>query len=136
MILPTIPRTVKAVIDTYPLPARDGTLRLRRLIFEVANSQPSAIPIEEALRWGQPAYLSQDGSTLRLGLHKQAAFALFAHCQTRIIADYAQAFPGWDRIDGNRAVLFDSIDQIEPQRLSQLIRHALTYHLKTADADY
>ena len=45
---------------------------------------------------------------------------------------YRQAFPGWDRVDGNRAILFDTPDQIEPERLRHLIRHALTYHLSDA----
>lgn len=130
MTTPPVPSAVQTVINTYPAPARAGVQALRRLIYQVAAKQQQTGTIEEALRWGQPAYLTRKGSTLRLGLHKQACFALFAHCQTRIIADYAQAFPGWDKLDGNRAVLFDSVDQIEPERLSHLINHALTYHQK------
>ena len=136
MSAPAIPQPVRTVIDTYPVSARSGILVLRHLIYLVAKELPQVGKIEETLRWGQPAYLTTEtkaGSTLRLGLHKQARFALFAHCQTRIIADYAQAFPGWDRIDGNRAVLFDDKAQIEPERLSHLIRHALTYHMKSSN---
>lgn len=123
---------VQCVIDTYPEDVRDGVLMLRGLILDVAAEMPEVGPLTEALRWGQPAYLTEatrSGSTLRIGPHKQARFALYAHCQTTIIASYAQAFPGWDRIDGNRAVLFDTPDQIEPERLTHLIRHALRYHL-------
>lgn len=132
MTLPALSPDLQAVIDTYPKPARAGVLALRRLIHKEAKALPQVGRIEEALRWGQPAFLtphSGAGSTLRLGLHRKAQFAIFAHCQTTIIASYAQAFPGWDRIDGNRAVLFDTLEQIEPLRLSHLIRHALTYHL-------
>ena len=109
-------------------------MQLRSLIFDVAHNLPQIGTLEEGLRWGQPAYLTphtRAGSTLRLGQHKDASFAIFAHCQSTIINSYAQAFPGWDRLDGNRAVLFDNPDQIEPERLSHLIRHALTYHLKS-----
>lgn len=120
---------VQVVIAGYPAPARAGVLRLRALIYEVADMTPEVGTVEETLKWGQPAYLAAKGSTLRVGLHKQASFALFVHCQTTIIAAYAQAFPGWDRVDGNRAILFDAPDQIEPERLSKLIRHALTYHV-------
>lgn len=126
------PPEVQCVIDTYPEDVRDGVLMLRGLILDVAAEMPEVGPLTEALRWGQPAYLTEatrSGSTLRIGPHKQARFALYAHCQTMIIASYAQAFPGWDRIDGNRAVLFDTPDQIEPERLTHLIRHALRYHL-------
>lgn len=128
---PALPPDVGQVIAGYQPPVRQGVLRLRDLIFDVAGDIPQAHPLQETLRWGQPAYLTPPrvGSTLRLGPHKDAVFALFAHCQTTIIASYAQAFPGWDRIDGNRAVLFDRPEQIEPERLSHLIHHALTYHL-------
>lgn len=115
-----------AVIEGYPRQTREGVLALRRLIFEVAHGLPA--PLEETLKWGQPAYLAPKGTTLRLGAHKEARFALFAHCQSKVISTYAAAFPGWDRLDGNRAVLFDHPRQIEPERLSHLIRHALTYH--------
>ncbi|KZY39690.1 hypothetical protein A3731_13150 [Roseovarius sp. HI0049] len=124
---------VRDVIYRYPPEARDGVLALRRLIFDVARGLPEIGPLDETLKWGQPAYLPRTprtGSTLRAGLHKDAQFALFAHCQTTIISSYARAFPGWDRLDGNRAVLFDAPGQIEPERLSYLVRHALTYHLR------
>ena len=124
-MIETIPSDVATVIDSYPADTRAGVLALRALILSTAD-----MPVTEALRWGQPAYLTAKGTTLRLGPHKQARFALFAHCQSTVISAYAAAFPGWDKIDGNRAVLFDSPDQIEPERLSKLIGHALLYHVK------
>ncbi len=133
MTHPAMPAPVREVINSYPATVRDGVVRLRSVIMDVAKNLPDIGPLEETLRWRQSAYLTPQtgaGSTLRLGPHKQASFAIFAHCRTTIIARYAQAFPGWDRLDGNRAVLFDDPDQIEPERLSHLIRHALTYHQK------
>lgn len=123
-----MPEVVQSVIAKFPEDTQAGVLRLRTLIYEVAVATPGVGLIEETLKWGQPAYVARHGSTLRIGHHRQACFALFAHCQTNIIAAYAQAFPGWDRLDGNRAVLFDTPRQIEPTRLSKLIAHALTYH--------
>ena len=134
MPIPTPPPDVKHVISRYPTAARAGVMALRKLIYDVASEHPQTSPLIETLRWGQPAYLtaSRAGSTLRLGLHKDAQFALFAHCQTSIIRTYAETFPGWDRFDGNRAVLFDDVSQIEPERLAHLVRHGLTYHLSDA----
>ena len=123
-----IPPEIAEVIDRYTPGTRAGVLRLRRLICQVARDM--AVPVEEALRWGQPAYLSPRGTTLRLGPHKAASFALYTHCQSRVIPDFAAAFPGQDRLDGNRAVLFDRLEDVEPERLSQLIGHALRYHVK------
>ena len=131
---PPPPNDVDRVIRRYEPATRAGVLALRDLIYLGSANLPQIGTLQEALRWGQPAYLTSKraGSTLRLGPHRDAAFAIFAHCQSTIISSYAQAFPGWDRIDGNRAILFDSPDQIEPERLSHLIRHALTYHLSDA----
>jgi Domain of unknown function (DU1801) len=111
--------------------AREGLLALRNLILDTAHTIPKVGRIEESLRWGQPAYLtsqSGSGTTLRVGLSKKARFALFVHCQTSVISRFAQAFPGWDRIDGNRAVLFDTASEIDSFRHGWLIKHALTYH--------
>ena len=120
---------VQAVFDAFPQDTRKGVLALRELVFETAGSLPAALPLKEELRWGQPAYLAPKGSTLRLGGHKAASFALFVHCQTRLMGDFTSAFPGEDRIDGNRAILFEDPDQIDATRHGWLIARALTYRV-------
>ena len=123
---------VAAAFDAAPPAARDGLLALRSLVFETAEDLPQIGRLEEALRWGQPAYLTPErksGTTLRLGVPKSGKFALFVHCQTSLIGDFITMFPGQDRIEGTRAILFDSADQIDPRRHGWLIRRALTYHL-------
>ena len=110
---------------------RAGLLKLRELIFEMAEGLDQVPSLTEDLRWGQPAYITpaRVGSSLRLGQPKDGGFAIYAHCQTTIISDFAAAYPGWDRFDGNRAVLFRDINEIDPIRHGALIRSALTYHL-------
>lgn len=120
---------ISAAFDALPQDTRTGVLKLRELIFETAQELPKALPLQEALRWGQPAYLAPKGSTIRLGGHKSARFALFVHCQSRLMGEFTSAFPGEDRVDGNRAILFDSPDQIDKTRHGWLIARALTYHL-------
>lgn len=132
MIHPFASPKVAAAFDALDASARPGLMDLRALIFDVASDTPQAGAVEEALRWGQPAYLTpstKSGSTVRLGVPKQGGFALFVHCQTSLIPDYITAFPGQDRIEGTRAILFDSPDQIDPLRHGWLIHRALTYHL-------
>ena len=124
---------VKAVFDGFPADIRSMALTLRDLIFEVAADTPQSGPIEEALRWGQPSYLTPEtksGSTLRIGEAKGGGCAIFSHCATDIISTYAATFHDCERIEGNRAVIFKNASEIVPDRLRLLIFHGLTYHLR------
>ena len=129
---PTATPKVAEAFAAFPPEARDGLLQLRDLIFAIADETQEVTKLTEDLRWGQPAYLTPPGigSTIRLAVPKSGGFGLYAHCQTTIISDFAQAYPGWDRFDGNRAVLFDEPKQIDPVRHGALIKTALTYHLR------
>lgn len=123
---------IERVFGAFDDTARPGLMVLRDLILDTAESDNRVGDVEEALRWGQPAYLTpvtKSGTTLRIATHKSAPFALYVHCQTTLISDFTAAFPGQDRIDGKRAVLFDNPSEIDPMRHGWLISRALTYHL-------
>lgn len=122
---------VQAAFDKLPKVSRTGAMILRDLIYRTAHELPDNPPLTECLRWGQPAYITPKGSTLRIGVPKSGAFALYAHCQSTIISQFAQTFGTEYKIDGNRAVIFDSPNQIDPEHLRLLIKHALTYKVKT-----
>ncbi|WP_368075858.1 hypothetical protein [Leisingera sp. NJS201] len=49
---------IEAAFDVLDPQARAGLLALRGLIFDTAAQSPEAGRIEEALRWGQPSYLT------------------------------------------------------------------------------
>ena len=123
---------IKHAFDAFPEDARRGVLILRALIFTEAATLPQIGGLIETLKWGQPAYLAvrpRTSTTLRLGQPKGGGFALFAHCQSTVISSFHNTFPGMDTIQGNRAVCFSNSDEIAPDRLRILIRHALTYYL-------
>jgi hypothetical protein len=132
MIPPINDPTVQIVFDAFPKPAQDGALVLRGLIFETAADLPDVSLLTECLRWGQPSYITPIGSALRIGIPKHGAFALFAHCQSTIISQIEQTFGNDFCIEGNRAVLFDTTEDIQPNKLRLLIEHALTYKRKTS----
>jgi hypothetical protein len=125
---------VRAAFDAAPPAAREGMLALRQMILEVAAGLPKVGPIEEDLRWGQPAYLTaatRSGSTLRLGTPKSGGFALYCNCQTSLIADFRDQMGNAFRYEGNRAVLFRTVKEIDADPLSLLIARALTRHKRT-----
>ncbi|WP_323776044.1 DUF1801 domain-containing protein [Leisingera sp.] len=127
------PAEIEAAFAVPDPLAREGLLRLRQLIVKTASETPEAGRVEEVLRWGQPSYITPEtktGSTIRLGVPKDARFALFVHCQSRLIPEFAAAFPAWDRFEGTRAVLFNDPAEVEPIRHGWLIKRALTYRIR------
>ncbi len=116
---------VEAAFASFPKPEREALLTLRQLILDTAKTIG---PVEESLKWGQPAHRTPKGSTLRLGLPKSGGYAIYAHCQTTIISDFRSLFPGDFRYEGNRGVLFATGDTPDREKLCLLIRSALTYH--------
>lgn len=133
MTRPFASAKIAAAFDITDQQAREGLLKLRELVFDVADDLPQIGTLEEALRWGQPSYLTPEtksGSTLRLGIPKSGGFALFVHCQTSLMSDYKAAFPNAKNIEGKRALLFKTPAEIDPNRAQWLIRQALTYHIK------
>ena len=94
---------------------------------------PEVGPVEESLRWGEPAYLTpvtRSGSTTRIGAPRTGGFALYCNCRTSLIAGFRDlAGPGC-RTEGNRAVVFAGVQDIDPTLVSSLIRRALTWNLQ------
>ena len=108
-------------------------LKLRKLIFDIANANPAIGKLAETLKWGQPSYLTEEtksGSTIRLGTRKTGGYAIFVHCQTTIIRDFQQVFTGEFTYDGNRAICFLDDEGFDAEKISVMIERALTYHLK------
>jgi hypothetical protein len=128
-VTPQPPPEAAAIFAAAPPKAREGLLALRALIFHIADQQSA--PLTEALRWGQPAYLTPRGSTIRLGIPKTGGFALYCHCQTSLIADFRLLASPDTRIEGNRAIHFNDPCQIDDLLIAQLIARALTWHRKS-----
>ena len=123
---------VAAAFAAFPEPVRAALLRLRALIFDTAAASPGVGRVTETLKWGQPAYLTAEtksGTTIRLGQPKAGGYAVFTHCQTRVMPEFAALFPGDFTFDGTRAVLFPDGAAFDEDKLRLLIRSALTYHL-------
>lgn len=124
---------VEAAFLAFPPGAREGLLTLRRLIFDVAARTEGVGRVEEALRWGQPAYLTPEtgaGSTIRLGAPRAGGFALYVHCRTTLIAEFRAAHGNGFALEGSRAVRFREGEAIDEAAIGALVGRALTYHLR------
>ena len=125
--------SVKKVFDAYPEPLQSKLLSLRQLILEVASDLPDVGEIEETLKWGQPSYLtpvSKSGSTIRIDQHNPTSeqYAMYLNCQTTLIDTFRHLYPDEFLYEGNRAIVFDSDQQLPIEPLKHCIELALTYH--------
>jgi hypothetical protein len=128
---------VARVFERYPAPVRKHLLRVRELIFEVAAATAGVGPLEEALRWGEPSYLTtQSGSGTMVRIHqlrgRDDALGIYVHCQTRLIATFRSRYPRKLKFEGNRAIVLDVADELPLAELRRCIALALTYFQKPA----
>jgi hypothetical protein len=124
---------VAAVFDAYPSAVRAALLDLRRLILETAAATPGVGPLTEALRWGQPSYLteqSKSGTTIRIDAVKGSAdaYALYVNCKTTLLESYRHLYPDAFRFEGQRALVFSAQAKPPEAALRHCIALALTYH--------
>jgi hypothetical protein len=125
---------VDAVFNDYPKPVKAKLLALRRLMFDTAKTTQGVGALEEALKWGQPSYLtteSKSGSTIRIDQVKTAAgqYAVYFHCQTDLVETFRELYPEL-RYGGSRAILLDVADKLPEAALRHCVALALTYHLR------
>jgi len=130
-MIPPLPAPVKAAFDAFPEPARDTLLNIRSLIFQTAASNPAVGTLTETLKWGEPAYLTEEtksGSTIRLG-HKGGNGILFLNCKTTLVDTMRDIYPDTFTYQGTRAVHFRLDLPLPNDALAHCIEMALTYHL-------
>jgi hypothetical protein len=128
-------RDVDAVFQAYPGDLRTKLMFLRTLILDTAAATDGVGEVEEALKWGQPSYLtarSRSGSTIRIDQVRSepAQYAMYFHCQTNLVATFRELYPDDFQYVGNRSIVFDVNDQIPEGALRHCISLALTYHLR------
>jgi Domain of unknown function (DU1801) len=125
---------VKAIFDGYPKSLKAKLLALRRLILDTARTTDGVGPLEETLKWGQPSYLTsatKSGSTVRIDRIRFTPdlYAVYFHCQTRLVETFREIYPTEMRYGGNRCIVFNVDDAVPEAALRHCVALALTYHL-------
>jgi hypothetical protein len=131
---PPPPRDVRRAFEAFPLPVRRRLLEIRKLIFTTAAASDGVGPLLETLKWGEPAYLTQQtgsGSTIRLGQLKdgEQSCAVLFNCRTTLIETFRERFPNDFEYRANRALLLKLTGVLPAAPLSICLSLALTYHL-------
>jgi Domain of unknown function (DU1801) len=126
---------VMAVFDRYPLPVRHKLLQLRGVILDVARKTPGVGAVEEALRWGQPSYITAEtgsGSTIRIDQIKNEPdkYGVYFICTSGLVDTFKEIYGDEMDFVGNRSIVFDVADRLPEDALRHCISLALTHHLR------
>ncbi len=131
----TVPEQTIRSLAGVPERMRARLLALREMILETAGADATIGPLEETLKWGEPAFLTsstRSGTTIRINRHKKSddQYALYVPCQTDLVERYRQLYGDQLQFDGNRAVVFNVGDDLPADAVRHCIAMALTYHRK------
>lgn len=115
---------------SYPAAVRERLLSLRGLILETAAAIDDVGSLEETLKWGEPSYISDIGSTVRIDWKEKTPqqCAMYFHCGTKLVATFRELYRDELRFDGNRAIVLAVDETFDVDALRHCITLALRYH--------
>lgn len=121
---------VELVFNNYPDSVRNKMLALRSLVVETAEEIEEITVLEETLKWGEPSYLTKNGSTIRMDWKSKSPnqYAMYFKCTSRLIETFKIVFKNLFEFEGKRAIVFKMDDNIPKEALKSCIKAALTYH--------
>ena len=121
---------VERLLNTYPDRVQKKLLNLRKLILETAGGIKEITDIEETLKWGEPSYLTKNGSTIRFDWKKAKPnqYAIYFKCTSKLVPTFRKLFSDDFSFEGNRAIIFQMNDTVPVTKLKKCIRAALCYH--------
>src|SRR5215472_15769114 len=97
MTAPPLSREVNRAFGALPVPIGKRLLQVRDLIFATAAAHEGVGRVTETLKWGEPAYLTDEtgsGSTIRLGRVKDSEHAaILFNCKTTLVYTFRERFP-------------------------------------------
>lgn len=116
--------------QSYPEEIRQKLLHLRQLILDVASSDPDIGDVDETLKWGEPSYLVEGGSTVRIGWRESRPehYAMYFNCNTKLIDTFKEVYSGSFSFEGSRAIIFHREDPVPSGALKHCIALSLQYH--------
>ncbi|UTW63597.1 DUF1801 domain-containing protein [bacterium SCSIO 12741] len=129
LVIKTNPE-VEQVFAKYPEPARSKMLYLRELVRETAEETEDIDELEETLKWGEPSFVTKNGSTLRMDWKSRSPdeYALYFQCTSRLVDTFRMVFDHEFHFDGKRAIVFHMNEDIPVEALKECIKATLRYH--------
>jgi len=121
---------VAEVFKNYPRPMRQKLMLLRQLVLDTASECNISGILEETLKWGEPSYLVNSGSTIRIDWKSSAPdqYAMYFNCKTKLVDTFKELYEDVLKFEGNRAIVFHQNDKIPINEVKHCILLSLTYH--------
>lgn len=129
-MIPFSESSVEEIFNSYPEHVRPTMLALRDLVYTTSQRLEISNQLEETLKWGEPSYLSEKGSTLRIHWKESDPeyCRVFFHCQTTLISTFRDLYPSVFSFEGNRAIRLGVGDDVDLVKLGHCIELSLRYH--------
>ncbi|WP_192348460.1 DUF1801 domain-containing protein [Algoriphagus sp. Y33] len=129
LVLKTHPK-VNETFANYPASVRDKMQFLKELVIETAEETEGIDEIEVTLKWGEPSFITKNGSTLRMDWKEKSPdqYAMYFQCTSRLVRTFRLVFDHKFHYEGNRALVFQLNQKIPVVELKECIKASLTYH--------
>ncbi len=120
---------VDEIFANYPIHVRDKMDFLRSLVIETAEEE-GIDELEETLKWGEPSFVTNNGSTLRMDWKERSPgqYAMYFQCSSRLVETFRMVFNHTFKYEGKRAIVFQLDQKIPELELKECIKATLTYH--------
>jgi len=121
---------VKDVFNSYPKSVQRQMLFLRDLVLSAASEITGLEKLEETLKWGEPGYLTKNGSTVRIDWKAKNPdqYAIYFKCTSKLVPTFQTLYKDKFKFEGNRGIVFKLNEKIPEAELKHCISLALTYH--------
>ncbi len=121
---------VKQTFTTYPNEIMDKIHSIRQLIIATATEFPDVKKLEESLKWSEPSYRSNIGSTLRLSWSPKRPnqYGMYYQCTSLLGSTFTEVFKNVFTFDGTRGIIFKPGEEIPVAELRICIQCGLRYH--------
>lgn len=121
---------IAETISDYPQNAKDVFLAIRTLVAKKAVDTVGMENTQETLKWGEPSYLAEGGSTVRMKwTDKQPdQFFLYFNCNSSLVETFREIYNDEFSYDGNRAMSFSINEPLPEAALEDCLSMAMQYH--------
>lgn len=126
----TVSTQVAHVIADYPSDAKAVFSKMRELVLSVASDTAGVENTQETLKWGEPSYLADGGSTIRMKWSNKQPdqFSLYFNCNSILVETFRELYRDEFTYDGNRAISFPLDEKVPEAALKHCLSMAMQYH--------